>query len=306
MKFIILILMSLSFNLYAQDCDYRLSLVNSAIEVLDASQVINQPFQIKRSNLGSGSSKCNNYRIFFSKGLSNNYQRRAYTWWAYSLPYNLHKGVNQSGVLKERNDAVTSNEYVEGSSPNRDQTYTGYYFISVPGKATTSIPAGYYYDVVQASVYSINNGFLIFEVTDNVTLLFYVNQTIQVSIVDEGGTFDASSTSKVLDFGYLSQNAEKGADLRVVANGSYVIKVSSQNNGQLKLSSGDLISYSLRVNGSPVNLSGSSGNPVQIGSGDATSNAGDLYNLKVKITESTANKAAGMYQDIVTITAIAN
>jgi hypothetical protein len=92
----------------------------------------------------------------------------------------------------------------------------------------------------------------------------------------------------------------------VVANGSYVIKVSSQNNGQLKLSSGDLISYSLRVNGSPVNLSGSSGNPVQIGSGDATSNAGDLYNLKVKITESTANKAAGMYQDIVTITAIAN
>ena len=304
MKFIILILMSLSFNLYAQNCTYTLTMINAANEILDSSQVIQQPFNLRRGNANQAS--CGNYRVYFSKGLANSYQRRAFTWWGQSLTYNLHKGVNQSGVLKERNDAVTSNEYVEGLSPNKDTTYTNNYFISIPGKSGNSIPAGYYYDVIQATVYTINNGFLIYETSDNVTLLFLVSQNLQVSIIDEGGTFDASSTSKVLDFGFLTQNAEKGADLRVVSNGSYQLKVSSQNNGQLKLSSGDLISYSLRVNGSTVNLSGTSGNPVQIGSGDATNNAGDLYNLKVKITENTANKSAGMYQDIITITAIAN
>ena len=306
MKILILILMGISVNLYAQDCEYRLNMINTVIEVLDSSQVIQQSFNLNRDNTGSGSSKCSNYRVFFSKGLGNSYTRKAYTLSGTSLNYNLHKAVNQSGVLKDRNDAVTSNEYVEGSAPVRNQNYNNSFFISVPGKANSNIGSGFYYDVVQASIYSLDNGVLSLNTTDNLTLLFYVNQTLQVSIVDEGGTFDAGSTSKVLDFGFLTQNAEKGADLRVVSNGSYQIRISSQNNGQLKLSGNDLISYSLRVNGSTVNLASSAGSPVQIGTGSATSNAGDLYNLKVKIIEATTNKSAGMYQDILTITAIAN
>lgn len=306
MKFLILFLMSFSFNLLAQDCRYNLNIFNAAIEVLDSSQVIQQPFSLERSWTGSGSFKCNNYRVFFGKGLANNYQRRAFTIFGSSYSYNLHRGVNQSGVLKERNDAVTSNEYIEGSAPNRSQTYTNNFFISVPGKASGTWSSGYFYDVVQVALYSVDNGVLTYETTNNLTLLFYINQTVQVSIVDEGGTFDASATSKVLDFGYLTQNAEKGADLRVVSNGSYQIRISSQNNGQMKLGQSDQIAYSLRVNGSNVNLSSSASSPVQIGSGNATGSSGALYNLKVKITENTQNKSAGMYQDILTITAIAN
>src|SRR5690606_8520894 len=99
---------------------------------------------------------------------------------------------------------------------------------------------------------------------------------------------------------------EKGADLRVVSNGPYRLKVSSQNNGKLKRSQGDTISYSLRVNNQSVTLSSSATGPVNIGQGDCTSEAGDRYNLKVKITENTSQKAAGIYQDVITITAIAN
>jgi len=304
MKFLILILMGLSFSAYSQNCVYTLNMQNATIEVLDSSQVIQQSFTLNRFN--SNNITCKSYRVFFSKGLANSYQRRAFTLSGDALNYNLHRSVNLSGVLKEKNDAISANEYLEGTAPEKDTTYTNSFFISVPGKTGNAFPAGYYTDVIQASLYTVNDGNLIFEINDNVTILFLITQNVQVSIIDEGGTFDSGSTSKVIDFGYLTQNAEKGADLRVVSNGSYQLKISSQNNGQLKLPAGDLISYSLRVNGATINLGSSTGSPVQIGSGNATTNAGDLYNLKVKITEVTSNKSAGMYQDILTITAIAN
>lgn len=306
MKLLFFVFLAISLNSYSQDCDYRLSINNATIQVLDNSQVIQQTFSLRRDNNGSGSSKCDNYRVFFNTGLGNNYSRRAFTLFGSSLNYNLHRGANQAGVLKDRNDAVNTNEYLQGFAPNRNQTYTNSFFVSVPGKANSNISAGYYYDVVQATIYSLDGNTLTYNANDNLTLLFYVDQTLQVSIIDEGGTFNAGATSKVLDFGILTQNAEKGADLRVVSNGSYQLRISSQNNGRLNLPAGDQITYSLRVNGSNVNLAGSSGSPVQIGSGDATPGAGDLFNLKVRITESTSNKSAGMYQDILTITAIAN
>ncbi|MFP5384735.1 MAG: hypothetical protein ACLGHN_01560 [Bacteriovoracia bacterium] len=53
-------------------------------------------------------------------------------------------------------------------------------------------------------------------------------------------------------------------------------------------------------------MAGSSANPVQIGTGDLTTTAGDLFNLKFTILDVTNYKSAGMYQDALTITAIAN
>lgn len=302
-----LVLVLFSSPLLAQtDCDYRVNINNAVVEILDNSQVIQQTFTLQRDNNGSGSSKCNLYRVFFSKGLANNYQRRAFSLFGNGINYNLHRNINQSGVLKERNDAVTANEFLEGLAPSRNTTYTNSFFISVPGQANNSLASGYYHDVIQASFYSNQAGVLYFERTENLSLLFYINQKVQVSIIDEGGRFDAASTSKVLDFGYLSLNAEKGADVRVLANGSYQLKVSSQNNGYLKLNAVESIAYSLRVNGANISLAGSSSNPAQIGEGEATAVSGDLYNLKVKIIEDTKDKAAGMYQDVITITAIAN
>ena len=304
MRKLIFILFALtSFSSFA-DCFYQMRINNAAIVVMENSQVIQQLVYLERGN--PSNTNCRDYRIFFSKGLANNYQRKAFTLSGNSLNYNLHKNSNQSGILKERNDALNSNEYLDGSLAERNRLYTDSFFISVPGLSSTTVRSGYYYDVIQASMYSLTNGSLDFERAENLSLVFYVNQNLHISIIDEGGTFDSNSTSKILDFGYLTQNAEQGADVRVLSNGSYQLKVSSQNNGKLKLNEANTIAYSLRVNGSPVNLSSSSSTPVQIASGEATSNAGDLYNLKVKITEDTQIKSAGLYQDIITITAIAN
>jgi len=59
----------------------------------------------------------------------------------------------------------------------------------------------------------------------------------------------------------------------------------------------------LSQNGGSVNLSSLSQRTT--GSGDQTDSVSDRYNLKVKITGPTPNLPSGLYQDVVTITAIA-
>lgn len=295
-----------SSTLLAAECNYQISLNNATIQVEESPQVIQQTFNIRRGQ-NSPSGRCGLYRVFFSKGYANSYQRKAFTLSLQSLNYNLHKTINMSGVLKDFNDAVTASEYVDGSAPSRETDYTNRFFIAAPGLSGNVLAAGTYVDVVQVSIYGFNenSGNYLFDETDNFTVVFYIPKKVQVSLIDEGQVFDANSTSKTMDFGIMQQNQEKGVDLRVLSNGSYQLKLSSLNNGKL-VRGNESVNYSLKVNGSGVSLNNSSASPVQIGSGSTTSQAGDLYNLKVKIDENVSNKSAGLYQDVITITAIAN
>ncbi len=307
-KFLLLILILLPvLSFAAPDCDYHFDMANATILIEESSQVIQQDIEIWRGQ-NSPSGRCDLYRLFFSKGLSNSYQRRAYNIFGQYINYNLHSNINQSGILKDLGDAVTNNEFLHGEAPDKHTHYTKNFFISMPGLSTTLVRSGTYLDIVQVTIYGYNSssGNYNFEETDYLTLLFYIPKRVQISLIDEGSTFDSSSTSKVLDFGLLAQGQVRGADLRVVSNSSYQVKLSSQNDGKLKLNQGDTINYALKVNGANVSLSGTSGTPVQIGSGDLTTEAGDLFNLKFTILETTNLKTAGLYQDAITITAIAN
>lgn len=290
----------------AAECDYHFSVANATIQIEDTAQVVQQNFSVNRGQ-NSPTGRCSLYRVFFSKGMANSYQRNAFTVYGSSINYNLHKTINQAGTLKDFADALASNEYVDGSAPDKNTNYTNRFFIASPGQNNNVITAGTYFDVVQVSIYGYNenSGKYLFDEADNFTVLFYVPKKVQVSLIDEGGAFDASSTTKTMDFGLMTQNQEKGVDLRVLSNGSYQIKLSSLNNGKMVLGN-ESVQYSLKVNGASVSLSSSAGSPVSIGSGNQTAQAGALYNLKVKIDESVANKGAGLYQDVITITAIAN
>lgn len=307
MKLILSVIILLSSSmLYAAECSYNLSVSNATIQVEDVAQVVQQNISVYRGFL-SPSGRCKNYRIFFSKGLANNYQRNAFSLFNGSINYNLHKTINMAGTLKDFGDAVTASEYVEGTAPEKNTNYTNRFYISTPGQNNNLLLAGTYVDIVQVSIYGYNenSGKYLFDEAANLTTVIYVPKKVQVSLLDEGQAFDASSTSKTMDFGIMEQNQEKGVDLRILSNGSYRLNLSSLNNGKLVQGSNS-VAYSLRVNGSGIALSSSASNPVQIGTGTITGQAGHLYNLKVKITESVANKNAGLYQDVITITAIAN
>ena len=289
-----------------QDCDYHLSLNNATIQVDNVSQVVLQNMTIYRGPY-SPEKGCTRYRVYFSKGLANQYQRKAFSLWGSNLNYNLHSNINQAGILKEFGDALNSNEFLEGIAPERRTTYSNRFYVSSPGLAVGAVKSGVFMDVVQASIYSYDERRERYEFEENIgfTALFVVSKIISLSLVDEGGTFDVNSTSKILDFGFLAKGSEKGVDLRVVSNTAYSLNFSSQNGSALKNASGSLIRYGMKINGASVALP-SAGGTVQVATGDETTSAGDRYNLKFSITDSTSSASSGLYQDQITITATAN
>lgn len=304
MKLLSLTLLFLSLPLWSQsDCGFNFTIANPVIQLTDSSQVIQLNTRVNRETYSSNGN-CTNYRVFFGRGLANSYSRRAFSHFSF-VNYNLHRNINQTGVLKEFGDAATTNEWLDGSAPSRNTTYLERFYLSVPGLSGNSIPRGYYYDNVQVTIYNIkSNGRLEYSDTTTMTVLLYVASQIDVSLVDEGGAFDASATSKIVDFGVLAKDQSKGVDLRVVSNTSYRVRLSSTNGSKLKNSSGNsTVAYSLRVNNSTINLSTGT---VEIGSGNATGNEGDKFNMKFQITGDPRNLPAGNYQDNITVTAIAN
>ncbi len=301
-----LLYLFLSFPLFAdQECKFDLTLQNATTTVEEVEQMVQQELIIKRPN---NSSNCSNYRVFFSKGLANSYQRKAFSVGQFgtkSINYNLYKNINQVGILKELVDALNSNEYLDGRASD---TTSAPFYISVPGFDIQSTPvAGVYNDNVQVALYSHSgNGNLSFEEVRTFTVSLIVSKKVNLSLVDEGQPFDASSTTKVLDFGLIEKGQIKGADLRVVSNTPYQVRVSSQNGGALKLGT-SAINYQMRVNSSNVSIGSSSGSGVVIGQGNyPTNSAGDVYNLKFEVLTDTTNLIGGLYQDVITVTAIAN
>lgn len=308
-KLIILFTILMSGMAFADPvCDYHFDLNNATFMADDNAQVIRQDIDVFRGQ-NSPFGRCSIYRLFFSKGLANSYQRTAVAPNGATIKYNLHPMINQNGILKDFNDAISPNERIEGLAPNKDTIYISPFYISTQGIMGQDFPAsGNYTDIVQISLYGFNenSGNYNFEETSPFTITFVVPKRILVSLIDEGSVFDASSTSKVMDFGNITQNQVKGADLRVVSNTPYQVRVSSTNNGNLKHTAGDTIGYSLKVNDATVSLANSANSPVSIGTGGMTNSAGARYNLKVQISGTTDDKKAGLYQDVITITAIAN
>lgn len=285
-------------------CGYDFDVSNVTILVGDTAQVLAQPITLTRD--GGNSTNCRNYRLFFGKGLANSYQRKAFTWGGRSINYNLHQALNKVGILKDFNDAVTAAEYLAGSAQDRHTTYSTRHFISAPAIDDGFVDAGIYIDVVQVALYSYRDDFsgFDFEGTRSLTIFFTVPEKVQVSLVDENGSFDPSSTNKVLDFGLLEKGETMGVDLRVSSNTPYQVKMSSMNGSSLKSGSTG-IAYALKVNGTAVSL-GTPGSSVFVGSGNSTNSSGALYNMRITISGETENMPAGIYQDAITITAIAN
>lgn len=289
-------------------CSYNVQLGNSAIQVSDDDQVIQHELQLSRG-AGSSSDTCSNYRIFFSKGQANSYQRQAINPDGVSINYNLHKDINQNGILKEFADALSETERLQGSMPDVEVFYNNPFYISIPGISSQNFPPyGSYTDNVQVSLYALNSttGQYGFEKAVSFSNTFNVPQRLFISLVDTGGPFDASSTTRVMDFADLTQPSSKAADLIVLSNTPYEVFMSSTNNGVLKHSKGETINYTLSLNGSIINLSTSASSPVTVSSGGATTASGNRNSLQVEITGNNTLKPSGLYQDTITITAIAN
>lgn len=303
-KYFILLALAINVAMAAPDCNLNLTLTNATIQATSTEQVIQQNFTLFRQH--PNDNRCAAYVLYFGKGLANNYQRKAYNSSNQTYDYNLHNNINKTGILKDKNDAQNLNEVVTGSTPNSNSTYSGSFFVSIPATGTNPV-GGTFTDNVQVQVYrasSVNDQNL--EEVETFTITIIIPTILNISLVDEGGAFNASSTSRVMDFGILEQNSELRADLMVMSNTPYQIRMSSTNNGVLKNQT-STYAYEMRVSSNVVNLATSATTPVTVAtSSNASSTTGDRYNVRVKMTDSPTNKPAGLYQDTITITAIAN
>lgn len=68
----------------------------------------------------------------------------------------------------------------------------------------------------------------------------------------------------------------------------------------------ETIDYQLAFNASPVNLSSSQSQAATVVTRSPSRGVKDRYEIRVKITSDPENKAAGIYEDSITITATAN
>lgn len=305
MKLVIILILSMS-SAYAQNtCGHNLVLGNATIQIQNGNQVIAQDYTISRSDSSNG--RCSSYKLYFSKGLANSYQRKAFNTGGQAANYNLHQNLQASGTLKDLNDAASSTEFILGSTPDEDVDYSGVFYISVPGLISQgTLASGTFKDNIIIRVFSVrSNGRETFEENQPFSVNLLNNISIEVSIVSEGGTHNPSSTAMVLDFGNLATNAELGADIRVSSNTPYQVRLSSLNNGVLKRNTSTL-AYALRVNNTTYSMASSSATPVTVGTGTATGSTPARFNVKVRITGPTSGLVAGEYTDTVTITTIAN
>lgn len=302
--FVCFLLLSSQLTFAGKDCEFDLTFSQVTAQVLDTEQVLLNSINLYRGKDPPG--RCSNYRLFFSKGSAQSYQRVA-KFNGSNVSYNLHNNINKAGILKEQPDALGISEWVDFNAPNRETNYSANFFVSIPGFFTQNFPPkGTYTDNINVVVWVVKNGNYDFDETTSLAVSIIVPTRLDISLVDEGGTFDASSLSKVFDFGAITQNQIKSADIVVRSNTPYQLKMSSQNGGKLKLGSSSTIGYLITSNGSNVGVTTPS-TEVIFGSGSGNSGvSGDRFNIKVQINEGTSSKAAGLYEDVVTITAVAN
>ena len=261
----------------------------------------------------SGAAACD-FGIGFSKGGASSYLTRRGADGSKSLRYQLYKDNALNKVLKDVPDITTSDDVLTGGFPagtNLNQTIL--YYLEIPySMATTPVlaAAGSYTDNFTINLYEGSNplAFATPEDSASIALSVNVDKLIAVSLVDSGGAFQTSSTSRSIDFGSLSDGESSSFDMRVRTNAGFSVTFSSANNGRLKHinpAKNSFVSYKLYVNSVLLNMSSSSGSPVTgLGGGGSTAMDGLAYPIKIVIGNvGGMSSVSGRHEDQITMTA---
>ena len=248
-----------------------------------------------------------NYVVTFSRGGAGDYNRRLVSG-ANTLAYQLYRESSLTNILKEIPDLTSPNDAITGSfgtGANQSQSLT--YFLQIPYNLATTPrlkPAGMYADNFMVSIYNGNVGDSLSspDATAGISLSTAVPRNVQLSLVCTGAGFDPNSTTQALDFGNLTENALRTFDIRILTNAGFSVTFTSQNQGVLKHTSSDVkttIPYKVAVNSTLQNLT--NGPVVVANGGGQTTTSGAVNPVSITIG-SVADKVAGNYSDVITVT----
>ena len=298
-----LILLAFPSLLWAQDCQYQFNQNQINVNYNGATLTTYFTLNIDRPNSANPSPICDRFAFFFGMGNANSYQRKVFKN-GQTIGYTLEK-INPTGTLKAFGDHSSENEFLSDTiALGQSKVITGLFKMpqqNMPGGA------GHYQDVVNVTVFGYQSASSYKQgMTKQLVINVQTTTSIDLSIVPQGGAYDSSSTSSILNFGELELNDEMGADLIVKSNTGYRVRVSSANGGNFKHANQLVyIPYTFNFAGSAIGMTLSALFPVTVvNNTTGSAAAGDRYNMRVKIG-SVAGKATGEYSDVITVTVIA-
>ncbi|HAR41322.1 MAG TPA: hypothetical protein DCS07_01615 [Bdellovibrionales bacterium] len=255
-----------------------------------------------------GNSTACSYGIAFTKGGAASYATRRATVGANSARYQIYGDTTKTFALKDVPDIAAPTDvildtYLEGDTTQHQLQF----FIEVPYSATL-YHSGSFTDSFTLNVYEGADPltWVTPVATTTVTLTINIPKIIALSLLDGGGAFDESKTTKNINFGTLAPGQNSSMDIRMRSNAGYEVRFSSANNGSMKHTAGAaLVPYLFYVNGVQLNMSNSLAVPVLgLSSNGTTLQTGSAYPINVRIGAFVGSgRVAGSYSDQITVTA---
>jgi spore coat protein U-like protein len=283
---------------------------NLTLNASNISITWNQNFNYQAINFSV--TKTNNppcdIAISFTAGGSADFSNRRLTYLANTLNYQLYKNSSLTKVLKDGAAVTSSDNYLSdsfSSGSNKTQNFT--YYVQIPQTSATTPtykPSGTYVDTFSIKVFENTEPTGPLRVSSNVTISTLMPKLLEISMVQTGGGFNSSQTTRNIDFGSISEGESRGFDLLVRSNAGYSVSMASQNNGRLKHTTPSITSfvpYQLLVNSSQKDLSNGS---VTVAAGPGQTSTAGVANEVTFIAGSTASSVAGNYSDNITVTVI--
>lgn len=307
MKFFLAIFLGILTIQAKADCSYSLTIPQLSYTVGTTNSSVPGSFTFSRENKGGAG--CNDYVIGFSRGGSATYNRIAKNLLnGVTIPYNIYKLASATTPLRRLDNATSTAQVITGTIAKKETKSLTYFFKLGALSTTTMTRAGTYSDTIQVEASpgtfsDVENP----EIIQPLQVSIIVPNSIAISLVDTGNPHNESSTSKILDFGELTESEELGFDVRIVSNAGYTLSVSSSNNQNLQIDElpgnpNAKIAYDFFVSNVFRNLTSSASSPVTIGTGSGSTPIQGV-SLPVRIViKSVDNKISGTYKDYVTFT----
>lgn len=301
-NFIVMLSFMISAQALAVPCDQMQLQVNNTNADTTFSSAVNMTLTVKANTNDGG---CN-FFIDFSSGGGGSYNTRRMLQGSDPWPYDVLKTLSPVQSLKSLAEATSSNDVLTGVMPGyagNDTQVTLNFWV----QRDSSNPwrrAGNYTDNFSINLYKGNLSSYSFVANRSMSTNNNAQKQVDISVLPPGGSFDLAIVTQTLDFGQLSTNQTRSADIRIKTNSGYKLRASSLNGGRLKhVTDNKHINYSASFSGASYGLS----SPKEVASANNTvvsPASGILVPVTVTIGSVTGAQN-GDYEDTITLSVVA-
>ena len=229
-----------------------------------------------------------------------------------TIDFNIHKQLPTAAdnIIRDQADLTSTNQLIFPPifSAGAGSTTNSVSYVAELGAIPPAATPGLYTEAIVLKLLAeplpisqpVQNWDIIHERA--LSYNYYIAPAINVVIVNTGAAYDQFSKGYMMNFGELQSGESQAADVLIQTNVGYRLSVSSLNDGNMvNLNSpANTVGYSFTANGTPINLAGSSGSPVNI-SNDPNPHVGDGFRIPITTTvDALTNPLSGAYQDTIT------